>query len=195
MTSKQTCGAMKAIEEHQRVISRTAEQCLEPTRLVAQLVIELFQTSGTLFWCGNGGSAADSQHLSAELVGRFNGERKALRSIALSTNTSVLTSIANDEGYEEIFARQLEALARPGDLLIVMSTSGKSENIIRAVMAARTAGMTTVGLLGRCGGKVRSLLDHVILVPSDDTARIQEAHLLLGHCLCDLIDDHFQRSS
>lgn len=187
-----TCLITKAIEEHQRVISLTAEQCLGTTKLVSRLIIHRLEDTGTLFWCGNGGSAADSQHLAAELVGRFKGERKALRSIALSTCASILTSIANDDGYADIFARQLEALAKPTDVLIAMSTSGKSANIIKAVLAAKALGMTTVGLLGKCGGEVLSIVDHAILVPSYDTARIQEAHLLIGHCLCDLVDEHFR---
>lgn len=141
--------------------------------------------------CGNGGSAADAQHFSSELINRFVIERPALPAIALTTDTSALTSIANDYNYEAIFSRQIAALGQPGDVLLAISTSGNSPNVLAAIQAAREKNMYIVALTGRTGGKILPLLspdDIVICVPSDVTARIQETHLLIIHCLCDLID-------
>jgi len=149
---------------------------------------ESLAKGGTLFWCGNGGSAADSQHLAAELVGRFKNNRKALRSVALTTDTSVLTCIANDYSYDDIFSRQLEALGRDGDVLVAISTSGNSENVSRALISAKELGVKTIALLGKDGGKAKELADLSIVIPSNSTARIQEAHILIGHILCDLIE-------
>ncbi len=157
---------------------------------VGNLAAQTLQTGGKILFCGNGGSASDSQHLAAELTGRFIKDRKPLGAIALTTDTSALTSIANDYAYEEVFARQVMALGRSGDLLVGISTSGNSKNIIRAVEEARALGIRTVGLLGRDGGQLRALCDHAIVVPSDVTARIQEAHILIGHTLCGLIEQH-----
>jgi D-sedoheptulose 7-phosphate isomerase len=154
------------------------------------LAAQTLQNGGKIFFCGNGGSASDSQHLAAELTGRFIKDRKPLGAIALTTDTSALTSIANDYAFEEVFARQVMALGSSGDLLVGISTSGNSKNIIRAVEEARELGVQTVGLLGRDGGQLRALCDHAIVVPSDVTARIQEAHILIGHTLCGLIEQH-----
>lgn len=155
---------------------------------LAVIAANCLEAGGTIFWCGNGGSAADSQHLAAELVGRFKGSRRALRSIALSTDTSILTSVGNDYGYEHIFARQVEALASAGDILIGISTSGKSENVLRAFDAAKSLGVITVGLFGEGDSKDQAYTDYSIRVPSDCTARIQEIHILVGHVFCDLIE-------
>ena len=157
---------------------------------VGSLAAQTLQTGGKILFCGNGGSASDSQHLAAELTGRFVKDRKPLGAIALTTDTSALTSIANDYAFEDVFARQVMALGRSGDLLLGISTSGNSKNIIRAVEEARTLGMRTVGLLGRDGGQLQALCDHAIVVPSDVTARIQEAHILIGHTFCGLIEQH-----
>ena len=157
---------------------------------VGSLAAQTLQTGGKILFCGNGGSASDSQHLAAELTGRFIKDRKPLGAIALTTDTSALTSIANDYAFEEVFARQVMALGRFGDLLVGISTSGNSQNIIRAVEEARVIGISTVGLLGRDGGQLRALCDHAIVVPSDVTARIQEAHILIGHTFCGLIEQH-----
>jgi len=175
--------------EHRLVISKVQENCIDDIFTVGKLLIQALSVGGTIYWCGNGGSAADSQHLAAELVGRFKGDRKALRSVALSTDSSVLTCVANDYGFESIFSRQIEALARSEDVLVGISTSGNSSNVLNAVNAAKTIGMQTVGMLGKNGGKVRNIVDHAIIVPSNTTARIQEAHILIGHCLCDIIED------
>ena len=139
-------------------------------------------------FCGNGGSAADSQHLAAELTGRFIHDRRPLAAIALSTDSSALTCIGNDYSFDEVFARQVAGLGRAGDLLIGISTSGNSRNVIRAVEEAKKLGMQTIGLLGRDGGQLRTLCDHSIVVPSAVTARIQECHILIGHTLCGLIE-------
>ncbi len=139
--------------------------------------------------CGNGGSAADSQHIAAELVGRFFEDRKALAAVALTTDTSTLTSVGNDYGFEDIFARQVAAIGRAGDCLIAISTSGNSRNVIRAAEISRAAGIHTIGLLGRGGGELLKLCDVSILVPSTTTARIQEAHIFIGHTLCAMVEE------
>lgn len=155
---------------------------------IAAQSADVLRSGGTVFWCGNGGSAADSQHLAAELVGRFNRERKGWASVALTTNTSTLTSVGNDYGFDSIFERQVEGLMGAGDLLFALSTSGNSENVVRGVQAAKGIGAATVGLLGRDGGRLRELCDRSLVVPSSDTARIQEMHILIGHLLCDLVE-------
>ena len=141
--------------------------------------------------CGNGGSAADAQHLAAELSGRYVKERQALAGIALTTDTSALTAIGNDYGFDRIFARQVEALGRPGDILIGISTSGNSPNVILAVQAAKQLGLRTLGLLGRDGGKLRTLVDDALVVPCPVTARVQEVHQMIYHFWCETIDEHF----
>jgi D-sedoheptulose 7-phosphate isomerase len=158
---------------------------------VAALLVERLSAGHKLMVFGNGGSAADAQHFVAELVGRFRAERKALAAIALTTNTSSLTSIGNDYGFDQVFARQLEALACPGDVVLAISTSGNSANVLRALEYARSAGLGTIGLTGKTGGRMRGLADHCLCVPSDSTARIQEAHILIIHILSGIIEDAF----
>ncbi len=143
--------------------------------------------------CGNGGSAADAQHLAAELSGRYLKERRALAGVSLTTDTSALTAIGNDYGFDFIFSRQVEALGRPGDLLIAISTSGNSANIIRAVESAKHLGVRSLGLLGRDGGKLKALVDDALVVPSTVTARIQEVHQMVYHFWCELLDERFER--
>jgi D-sedoheptulose 7-phosphate isomerase len=145
---------------------------------------------GRLFWMGNGGSAADSQHLAAELVGRFERERSGLASIALTTDSSILTSVSNDYGFESVFSRQVSALCRPGDMLLGLSTSGNSANVLRAMECAAGLGVYRVGLTGGSGGALRQQSDLCLVVPSANTARIQEAHILIGHLLCDIVERH-----
>jgi D-sedoheptulose 7-phosphate isomerase len=154
----------------------------------ADLLSTSVERGGKLLFCGNGGSAADSQHLAAELTGRFVDDRRPLAALALSSDTSALTCIGNDYGFEEIFARQLRALGRTGDVLVAMSTSGDSGNVIRAAEQARTMGIKVVGLLGRDGGALRALCDVPIVVRHPSTARIQEAHMLIGHTLCGMLE-------
>lgn len=155
---------------------------------VGNLLRDCIQRGGKVLLCGNGGSAADSQHIAAEIVGRFKKERKGLPSIALTTDTSILTSVGNDYGYDYIFARQVEALCRPEDILIGLTTSGNSANVVRAIEAANEIGATTIGLTGGSGGKMNDLCKHNIVVPSSVTARIQEAHIFIGHCLCEILE-------
>ena len=155
----------------------------------ARLCSDSLHKDGKLLFCGNGGSAADSQHLASELTGRFVKDRRPLAALSLTTDTSALTCIANDYAFDEVFARQVQGLGRAGDVLVAISTSGHSRNVIRAVEAARAAGMTVIGLLGRDGGALRELCDVAIVVPSQVTARIQEAHILIGHTLCGLIEE------
>lgn len=154
----------------------------------AQLLILTFQEDGKVLFCGNGGSAADAQHLAAELSGRFYTDRPPLFAEALHVNTSYLTAVANDYGYENAFARMVEAAGRPGDVLVAISTSGNSPSILNAVEKARERGMTVVGLSGASGGRMAGLCDIMLNVPSADTPRIQEAHILIGHILCERIE-------
>lgn len=146
------------------------------------------QNGGKILIMGNGGSAADSQHIAAEIVGRYKKERKGMPAIALTTDTSILTSVGNDYGYDYIFARQIEALCRPEDLVIGITTSGNSANIVRAIEAAKAIGATTVGLTGGTGGKLKDLCDFSLVMPSSVTARIQEAHIFVGHSLCEILE-------
>jgi D-sedoheptulose 7-phosphate isomerase len=144
---------------------------------------------GKVMFCGNGGSAADSQHLAAELTGRFIKDRRPISAIALSTDTSVLTCVGNDYSFDEVFARQVQGFGRKGDVLMAISTSGNSRNVIRAAEEASAVGMPVIGLLGHNGGTLRELCDLAIIVPSQVTARIQESHILIGHTLCGLIEE------
>jgi D-sedoheptulose 7-phosphate isomerase len=146
------------------------------------------KNGGKILLMGNGGSAADSQHIAAEIVGRFKKERKGMPAIALTTDTSILTSVGNDYGYDYIFARQVEALCRPEDLVIGITTSGNSANVVSAIEAARKIGATTVGMTGGTGGKLLNLCDFNLIMPSNVTARIQEAHIFIGHCLCEILE-------
>jgi len=165
-----------------------AEKYSEEIEKIANLMIKALKDNNKILWCGNGGSAADSQHLSTELVSRLMFNRPAIPSIALTTNTSMLTAHANDFGFDSIFSRQVEALGNPGDVLIAISTSGNSENLIQAVQTAKSNQILTIALSGKNGGKIKNLADFSIIVPSDSTQRIQEGHITIGHILCDLIE-------
>jgi len=170
---------------------KSAELLAAPIAQAAELMVKSLLANGKILACGNGGSAADSQHFAAELIGRFERERPGLAAIALTTDTSALTAIANDYDYEQVFARQVQALGQASDVLLAISTSGYSKNVIAAIHAARDRDMQVVALTGKSGGKIGGLLakeDVHICVPSDRTARIQEVHLLTLHCLCDGID-------
>jgi D-sedoheptulose 7-phosphate isomerase len=155
---------------------------------VVTLVAELMAAGGGLLVCGNGGSAADAQHIAAELTGRFFRDRRPLRALPLHGNTSSLTAIGNDYGYEEVFAREVDAHGRAGDVLLAISTSGNSPNILRAIETAREKSMKVVGLTGESGGKMRDLCDVCLCVPSASTPRIQECHILIGHTICELLE-------
>jgi D-sedoheptulose 7-phosphate isomerase len=166
-------------------LARTAAPDIERA---AEAVTACLRRGGKVLFCGNGGSAADSQHLAAELVGRFHMTRRPLAAVALTTDTSILLAVANDMGFDEIFTRQVEALGRPGDLLVALSTSGNSKNVVQAVERARSLGMETVGLVGRSACGIDAAATLTIHVPADDPARIQEAHIAIGHILCDLTE-------
>lgn len=152
------------------------------------LVVDTFSDGGTVYLCGNGGSAADAQHIAAEFSGRFEDDREPLPAVALTTNTSSLTAIGNDYGYDTVFERQVRAYGSEEDLLIGISTSGTSENVLLALDAAEGIGMKTLGLTGRDGGKLASIADHAICVPSDRTARIQEVHIMIGHVIAGAVE-------
>jgi D-sedoheptulose 7-phosphate isomerase len=169
--------------------NRVAAEHAETIAAIAIRYEAALRRGGTLFFAGNGGSAADAQHLATEYVVRYQKQRPALRAIALTTDTSLLTAAANDMGFDEVFARQVEALARPGDVLILHSTSGESPNVIRAAQAARACGIEVVAFLGRTGGDLKDLADVALVVPSDDTARIQELHLVVQHLICDWVEE------
>ena len=154
----------------------------------SKVISEALRDNHTIFWCGNGGSAAESSHLAVEFIGRFRNNRRSLPSISLNADSAAITCIANDFGYEEIFARQLEGIAKKNDVLVVLSTSGNSKNILKALQRSRDLGVTSIGLLGKGGGEAVKLCDLSIVVNSDETARIQELHLLLGHVLCELAE-------
>ena len=167
------------------------ETLIEPITQAAEHIVERLMQGSKVFSCGNGGSAADAQHFSSEMLNRFDRERPGLPAIALSTDTSTITSIGNDYSYDEIFAKQIRALAHPGDLLLAISTSGNSSNVIAAIEAAHEQDVGIIALTGKGGGEVQTILNEMdieIQVPSDITARIQEVHLLVIHCLCGLID-------
>ena len=178
----------KTIQEHLQAIQQLEEACGEGIRQAADLCYDALDNDHKIFLCGNGGSAADCQHLAAELVVRFTRERQGLPAIALTTDTSILTACGNDYGYDRVFSRQVEALGRMGDVLLAFSTSGNSVNVLEAVRMAQEAGMFTVGFTGSKGGEMTELCEICITVPSDVTARIQECHILLGHWLCDELE-------
>jgi D-sedoheptulose 7-phosphate isomerase len=183
--------SLASLNEHLSVVSELQSRYSEVIRECAARLIDTFGSGGKVLVCGNGGSAADAQHIAAEFVGRYETERAALPSVALTTDTSALTAIGNDYGFERIFARQVEALAKPGDCLIAISTSGNSPNVIAAVMAARKIGVSVIGMTGAAGKKLASLSDSCLMVPSTRTARIQEAHIIVAHIWCEMIDAEY----
>ena len=176
------------IERSIEVHSRLVDACLPALITAADALVAAYRTGHKALFFGNGGSAADAQHLAAELVGRFLRERAPLPALALNTNSSAVTAIGNDYGYEEVFARQIEALAVAGDVAVAISTSGNSPSVIQGVTRARRMGLFTIGLTGASGGRLRGLVDALIAVPSEETPRIQECHILAGHALCDVVE-------
>ena len=177
------------IKAHQVVVEATLSTLQSRIYTASIIASEALKNGHKIMLCGNGGSAADAQHIAAELSGRYKTERRGLAGLALTTDTSVLTAVGNDYGFDRIFDRQVEALAQKGDVLIGISTSGHSKNVVRALSLARNMGCRTVGLSGRDGGVMSEFCDVNIIVPSDDTPRIQEMHILIGHILCQAIDD------
>ena len=176
------------IQEHKNVLNSFNDEMVEKIEDISNILVKALSSGNTIFWCGNGGSAGDSQHLAAELIGKFKDDRKPLKSIALTTDTSAITCISNDFSYNKIFERQIEGLGVEGDILVGISTSGNSENIINAIKKCKTIGVKSICLLGKNGGKVRSLADHSIIIDSNSTARIQEMHIMVGQIFCDLIE-------
>ncbi|MBF0123573.1 MAG: D-sedoheptulose 7-phosphate isomerase [Candidatus Omnitrophica bacterium] len=181
------------IQESIQVKKDTLEKNIDVVERAAGVIISSFRNGGKVLLCGNGGSAADSQHIAAEFIGRFQRERKALPAIALTTDTSILTSLANDYSYDIVFSRQVEALGKKGDILIGISTSGKSANVIKAFEAAKKLGLMTVAFVGHDGGPMGKIADMAVIVPSKVTARIQESHIALFHALCEVVEDEFAK--
>lgn len=178
------------IEQSSRSIAALAPLIDEARNLVRVIRDALLQ-GGTVLTCGNGGSASEAEHFAAELIGHFKRDRAPLPAITLPMHAGILTSIANDFSYEEVFERQVQALIRPGDVLLGFSTSGNSENVVRAMQRARTAGAITIAITGASGGRIAAVVDHCLCVPSTETARIQEAHLVVTHLICEELDGHF----
>lgn len=181
----------ETIEEAFRTSSETQAKLVGMSAEVeraAEMIIESLRSGGKIMLFGNGGSAADAQHIAGELLGRFYTDRRALPALALNTNSSVTTAIANDMGYENVFSRQVEGLARPGDVVVGITTSGNSENVVRGLRAAREAGARTIAMTGERPGRADALADLVIKVPSTKTPRIQEAHITIGHVICQLVE-------
>jgi D-sedoheptulose 7-phosphate isomerase len=177
---KKSYETKQAIYENDELLNKIEE--------VSKLCVEIYRNSKKTIIAGNGGSAADAQHIAAELVGRYGFDRPSIPSLALTTDTSCLTAIGNDYGYDKVFSRQLEGMGQSGDLFIGISTSGNSKNIINAFEAAKQKGITTVALVGRDGGEMAKVADIAIVVPSESTPRIQESHILIGHIICDIIE-------
>lgn len=180
--------AREAMAASAAVKQRFAEEGADAVAAAAELVAHALRAGGKVLLCGNGGSAADAQHIAGELVGRFKIERPAFHAVALTTDTSVLTAVANDYGFDEVFARQVEGLGAEGDVLMAYSTSGNSPNVLKAIEKARAIGMKTVGLTGAGGGQMAGLCDVCIMAPSDDTPIIQECHAAAGHTICLLVE-------
>lgn len=176
--------------DHLDVFSKTMDQ-MDIIQEIAWRCKSALDNGSKILFCGNGGSAADSQHLAAELIGRFQKERRSLASIALTTDTSILTAVGNDYGFDDIFARQVEGLGRTGDVLIGISTSGNSKNVVKAVEKAKDIGMHTFAFTGEGGGALKHLCDLTLAIPSKVTARIQEMHILVGHIICELVEAEY----
>lgn len=181
---------MESVEEHKKLIDDTLgnKELIEKMELITKKIIESYKRGGKLVIFGNGGSASDAQHIVAELVNKFKLDRPMLNALALNVNTSVVTAIANDISYDDVFSRQIEYLVDYKDVVIGISTSGKSRNIIKAMQTARNKGALTIGFTGRTGGELKNYVDILLNVPSDSTPRIQEAHILTGHIICELIE-------
>lgn len=179
---------LKSLAEHRSVIDRIVSDSIPNIATCGELLWAALDKGNKILLCGNGGSAADAQHIAAEFVGRYETERAAFPAIALTTDTSALTALGNDYGFDRVFARQVEALANRGDVLIAISTSGNSPNVIEAIRAAKDCGCVVIGMTGRGGGKMLEMCDAIVVAPSDRTARIQEAHITIGHLWCEYVD-------
>ena len=177
--------------DHQDVLKKTIEELENDIEEAGELIVSTLKAGNKVLLFGNGGSAGDAQHIAAELTGRYKTERQALPAVALTTDTSAITASGNDYGFDRIFDRQVEAIGKEGDLLIGISTSGNSRNVLRALAYGKDNGMNTIGLSGKGGGDMRPLCDINLIIPSDDTARIQEMHITIGHILCGIVDSAF----
>lgn len=182
----------KELKMHQDAFSATQEKLPDEIQAISETAVKTLKNGGKILLFGNGGSAADAQHIASELTGRFKIERKGLAGIALTTDTSALTAIGNDYGYDRIFDRQVESLANEGDMLIGLSTSGNSPNVNNALKLGRKLGCKTVGFSGKGGGKMHNICDLFIVIPSESTPRIQEMHILIGHIICQAVDNAFE---
>jgi D-sedoheptulose 7-phosphate isomerase len=182
----------EAIETHQKMVAALEASAADTLAAMAEAIVQALRQGGTLYLCGNGGSAADAQHIAGEFVGRFRVERRPLPAVALSTDTSVLTCVANDYDYESVFARQVEALVRPGDILWAFSTSGASPNVLRAVAAAQGRGARVLAFTGRADSRLQALADLCFCAEATLTARSQELHQLAYHIICDLVEENFR---
>lgn len=178
----------KSIDSHFSALNQLKEN-LPVIADISRMFVSTLKNSGKIIFMGNGGSAADSEHLAAELVGRFKKNRKAFAAVSLSSNICIITAIGNDYGFDEIFSRQVEAVANKNDLIVAISTSGESQNVIKAVVKAKELGVKTVGFLGKHGGKLKSLVDISLVIPTEDTPRIQEMHILAGHIICEIVEE------
>ncbi|HTK31514.1 MAG TPA: D-sedoheptulose 7-phosphate isomerase [Candidatus Saccharimonadaceae bacterium] len=181
-------AARALLADSSRSMARLERAASRALAAAADAAIECLESGGTVFFCGNGGSAADAQHLAAELSGRYLMDRPPLAVVALTTNTSALTAIGNDFGFDQVFSRQLEGLATPGDVLVAISTSGGSRNVTHAVEVAHARGMTVIGMTGARGTRFAASCDHALVSPTASTPRIQEGHIAMGHALCELIE-------
>jgi len=186
---KEKNGIKVSLGEHQRIVNQISRNQTRLILDIANLFIDCYQRGNKIIFFGNGGSAADAQHLATELVVRFKKNRKSIPAVALTTNTSLLTAVGNDYSFSKIFARQVESIVNKGDLVVGISTSGNATNVIEGIKQAKRQGAYTIGLTGRTGGKLKSFVDLLFPVPSEDTARIQEAHILVGHIICDLVEN------
>lgn len=176
------------LDESVNVIKNISKNLSDAIVQAAEIITDAYQSGGKIILIGNGGSAADAQHIAAEFVGRFRLERKSLPAIALTTNTSILTALANDYGYENIFSRQLDSISNDKDVLIAITTSGNSSNILRAVEDTKLRNIKVIGMTGKTGGKLKNMVNVLINVPSDNTSRIQEGHIIIGHIICYLTE-------
>jgi len=179
---------LSELNENVNVIKNISKNLSDTIIRASEMIIGTYQTGGKIILIGNGGSAGDVQHIAAEFVGRFKLERRSLLAIALTTNTSILTALANDYGYENVFSRQLDSLANDKDILIAITTSGNSLNILKAVEEVKLRNIKVIGMTGRTGGKLKNMVDILINVPSDNTPRIQEGHITIGHIICYLVE-------
>jgi D-sedoheptulose 7-phosphate isomerase len=188
-SSTEQVDRIKKIWAEHLEVAEALPQLADDVSSAVDMIYSSLAAGGQLLICGNGGSAADAQHLAAELTGRFLRERQPFRALALHVNTSSLTAIGNDYGYEFVFARELSAHARPGDVFLAITTSGNSLNILRAIEAARKSKVSVIGLTGESGGKMRSVCDLCLCIPTKSTARIQEMHITIGHAICELLEE------